>query len=280
MSAFYEAKICLRGETMQSYYESARDRIDQPHAWYSRENRCDPHFHSGIELVYMIQGRLSAVINGQTTPVQTGEMLITNCYSVHAYTPSDDCDSIVAVIPLSAVPSIQKRLTTNRFSKITIPDDENHSLEFLMRLFADGPAQPTFLKGISYAILGLLIDRVPLAPVGSTDQADVICKILNYLSENYTQRLTVEQVASRFGYSRSRFSHLFKTTVGYSLPQYLNMLRCRSVCDVLLSTDTPIVELATDAGFNSTHTFYTAFKACYHMTPREYIRAHGGEDKE
>lgn len=107
----------------------------------------------------------------------------------------------------------------------------------------------------------------------------MICRILNYLNDNFSKRLTVEQVAASFGYSRSRFSHLFKTTVGYSLPQYLNMLRCRSICDVLLSTDTPIVELATEAGFNSTHTFYTAFKACYHMTPREYIRIHGGSER-
>lgn len=263
---------------MQSFYESSRDRVDRPSAWYCAENRCEPHFHSGIELVYVLEGELTAAINGETHTVRAGEMLITNCYFVHAYTPSADCDSIVAVIPLSAVPSIQKRLTSNRFTKTVIADDEKRTFEFLMRLFADGPEQPTFQKGMSYAVLGLLFDRVPLEPVGSTDQADVICRILNYLNDNFTQRLTVEQVAMRFGYSRSRFSHLFKTTVGYSLPQYLNMLRCRSVCDVLLSTDMTIVELATDAGFNSTHTFYTAFKVCYGMTPREYIRLHGGHE--
>ena len=264
---------------MQSYYESARDRIDQPHAWYSKDNGCEPHFHSGIELVYMLGGSTNAAINGENHIVRKGEMLITNCYFVHAYAPSADCDSIVAVIPLGAVPSIQKKLTANRFSKTVVSDDEKRSLEFLMRLFAEGPAQATFQKGVSYAILGLLFDRVPLEPVGPTDQADVICRILNYLNDNFSKRLTVEQVAASFGYSRSRFSHLFKTTVGCSLPQYLNMLRCRSICDVLLSTDTPIVELATEAGFNSTHTFYTAFKACYHMTPREYIRTHGGSER-
>ena len=78
-------------------------------------------------------------------------------------------------------------------------------------------------------------------------------------------------MAARFGYSRSRFSHLFKSTVGYSLPQYLNLLRCRSVCELMMTSDRPIVDLAVSAGFNNTHTFYSAFKAHYHMTPREYI---------
>ena len=55
------------------------------------------------------------------------------------------------------------------------------------------------------------------------------------------------------------------------------MLRCRSVCEAMLSSDVPVVDLAINAGFNNAHTFYTAFKSYYHMTPREYARTqHGG----
>ncbi len=259
---------------MQSFYESVRDQMEQSSAWYLKENRCEPHFHSGIELVYMLEGELYTLINGEAQTVHAGELLIVNGYCVHAYTPSPDCDSIVAVISLSSVPMIQKRLTSNRFTQTVIADDSKHTFEFLMRLFADNPSQPAFLKGISYTILGLLFDRVPLEAVGAADQASFICKMLNYLNDHYTERLNVEQVAAKFGYSRSRFSHLFKNTVGYSLPQYLNMLRCRNVCDALLSTDTPIAQLAIDAGFQSPHTFYTAFKAYYGMTPSDYLREH------
>lgn len=257
---------------MQSYYESKRDNMRLPHAWYDQKSHCLPHFHAGIELVYVLEGSFDATINGQLMTVHSGEMLVNNCYSVHAYSPREACHSIVSIIPLSVVPSIQRLLTSNRFRNHILVDDERHTLEFLMRTQADNLENEILLKGVSYALLGYLTDRIPLDPVGSSDQADVICKILNYLSDNFSQRLTVEQVATHFGYSRSRFSHLFKSTVGYSLPQYLNILRCRSVCEALLSTDTPVVDLAVNAGFNNAHTFYSAFKSCYHMTPREYVR--------
>lgn len=263
---------------MQSYYESSSDVLQHVRAWYDKTNNCMPHFHAGIEVVYVLEGSFTATINGQEITVSTGQLLVNNCYDVHAYSCSASCYSIVACIPLSIVTSIQKLLTSNRFRTRLITDDERSTLEFMMRTLVDNIDNYIVQKGICYALLGYLAGKIPLDPVGTSDQADIICKILNYLNDNFTQHLTVEQVASYFGYSRSRFSHLFKTTVGYSLPQYLNLLRCRRVCQQLLTTDTPVVSLAYNSGFNNAHTFYSAFKSYYHMTPREYIRMHkGGE---
>ena len=265
--------------SLQSYYESVRDVMRLPLTWKERVSSCLPHFHAGIELVYVLDGSFDATIKGRVYSVHAGEMLVNNCYSVHEYAAAD-CTAIITVIPLSVVPSIQKFITSNRFCRHVISDDEQHSLLFFMKTLAENPQNEILQKGVSYSLLGYLTDKIPLEPVGTSDQADVICSILNYLNDNFTERLTVEQVAAHFGYSRSRFSHLFKSTIGYSLPQYLNMLRCRSISEALLSTDTPVVELALAAGFNNAHTFYSAFKACYHMTPREYVRMRKGGKSE
>ncbi len=70
---------------MQSYYESVRDNMRMPLTWYDRRNCCPPHFHAGIELVYVLEGSFEAAINGRGMTVRAGELLVTNCYSVHAY---------------------------------------------------------------------------------------------------------------------------------------------------------------------------------------------------
>lgn len=258
---------------MHSYYESNRDNMRLPLTWYDRIISCLPHFHAGIELVYVLDGAFTATVNGQSIHVSAGEMLMNNCYSVHAYS-AENCHAVITVIPLSVVPSIQKKITSNRFRTNLIRDDEQGTLGFFMRMLADNPENEILQKGVSYALIGYLIGHIPLDPVGSSDQADVICRILNYLNDHFSKRLTVDQVAAHFGYSRSRFSHLFKSTIGYSLPQYLNLLRCQHISEALLTTDTPAVELAISAGFNNAHTFYSAFKSYYHMTPREYVRVH------
>jgi len=255
---------------MPVYYEAHRDHMPLPFTWIGQQNICAPHFHAGIELVYVQKGQLDATINGQSMTLSERQLLVVNCYSVHRFF-SINSETITSIIPLNAVPSIQKLLTTNRFKNSIINDDEDGSLAMLMRMLMDNPRNEFIQKGVCYTILGYLIDRIVLEPIASTDQADLICKILNYLNDNFTQQITVDQLAAKFGYSRSRFSHMFKSTIGYSLPQYLNMLRCRSIAEALVSTDTPVVELAINAGFNNTHSFYSAFKSCYNMTPREYL---------
>lgn len=255
---------------MSVYYEAHRDRMRLPHTWMATQNICLPHFHAGIELVYVRKGELEATINGQNMILRENQLLVVNCYSVHRFISTDSV-TITSIIPLSTVPSMQKLLTTNRFKSNIIDDDTEGNLSMLMRLLSERPTNEFIQKGLCYTILGYLIEHITLEPLASTDQVDLICKILNYLNDNYTQQITVDQLASKFGYSRSRFSHMFKSTIGYSLPQYLNMLRCRSIAEALVSTDTPVVELAINAGFNNTHSFYTAFRTCYNMTPREYL---------
>ena len=178
-----------------SFYESERDSMTQPRAWYARNDNCLPHFHAGIELSYVLEGELTAVVDGRTHSVHAGQLLANNCYSVHAYS-SEECCSIVAIIPLGVVPSIQKLLTSNRFRR-NVVDDEARTLETLMRMLVDADGNEILQKGLSYALLGLLTRRVPMDPVSSGDHADAICSILNYLNDSFTQRLTVEQVAAQ-----------------------------------------------------------------------------------
>jgi len=255
---------------MPVYYEAHRDHMSLPYTWSGAQNICAPHFHAGIELVYLLKGQLEATINGQNIILGENQLLVVNCYSVHRFF-SIDSETITSIIPLSAVPSMQKVLTANRFKHPIIDDDAERNLASLMHLLMAHPENEFMQKGIAYTILGYLAEKITLEPLATSDQVDLICKILNYLNDNFTQQITVDQLAARFGYSRSRFSHMFKSTIGYSLPQYLNMLRCRSIAESLVSTDIPVVELAINAGFNNTHSFYTAFKSCYNMTPREYL---------
>ena len=118
----------------------------------------------------------------------------------------------------------------------------------------------------------IIFSKNVIAETGSGIKSGVMSDVLRYLSENYTQPLNVESIATHFGYSRSRFSHIFKANIGVSIPRFVNILRCRDAVKALTETDLPVVDIAINAGFNNTHTFYVAFKELYGMTPGEYVK--------
>lgn len=48
---------------------------------------CIPHFHSAIEILIVEKGSIDININGNFTTLQMGDVLVTNSYDVHSYTP-------------------------------------------------------------------------------------------------------------------------------------------------------------------------------------------------
>ena len=257
---------------MLETYEWQKDNMQLPQTWHSRNCRCMPHFHAGIELVYVFEGSFTGIIDGKPLEIKENQMLINSCYAVHAYEESN-LRAIITVIPMNAVPTLKKKLTSSRFSANVIDDDADRTLSKFMLMLKTFSENKTMQHGLSIALLGYLIERVGLRDVDTSDHSNLLCRILMYLNENFKEPLTVETLSEYFGYSRSRFSHLFKANLGYSLPRYLNTLRIRYAAELLLSTDMTVTQIALESGFNNTHTFYTAFRSVFNQTPAEFLKA-------
>ena len=260
------------GIAMLETYEWQMDNMQVPQTWHSRNCWCMPHFHAGIELVYVFEGSFTGIINGKPLEVKENQMLINSCYAVHAYEESN-LRAIITVIPMNIVPTLKKKLTSSRFVSNVVDDDEERTLSKFMLMLKTFSENKTMQHGLSIALLGYLIDRVGLQEVDASDHSNLLCRILMYLNENFKEPLTVETLSEYFGYSRSRFSHLFKANLGYSLPRYLNTLRIRYAAELLLSTDMTVTQIALESGFNNTHTFYTAFRSVFNQTPAEFLRS-------
>ncbi len=255
---------------MPELFEKHRDDMTHTAVWISKKIKFLPHYHSGVELVYLLEGTANAVIGGKAVTAHAGQMLISGSYTVHSY-QDDPKTAIVAILPPVETPSIQKQLMGGIF-QTPIITDEDGTLRTLMQLLHKHKDDSVMRKGLSYSLLGYVMKHADFVQTGSGIKSGAMSDVLRYLSENYTQPLNVESIAAHFGYSRSRFSHIFKKNIGVSIPRFVNILRCRDAVKALTETDLPVVDIAINAGFNNTHTFYVAFKKLYGMTPGEYVK--------
>lgn len=264
---------------MVQFYEAILDDIDAPRAWYARNNTFMPHFHESIELVYVLAGRSQAIIDGVHVHAGPGDLIINGSYQVHAYT-EQETHVIVAAIPLTAVPQLSEQFVACQFACQVCADDDEGRIGQLMRLLVSFRGSGTALSGISTALLGYLIERVGLLAQSGGSDNDLPRRILSYIGEHYSEPIDSARLALHFGYSRSRLSHLFKASIGYSLPEYLHMVRLRRVAGLLVATSLPLSDIAAQCGYTNMHTFHYAFRGHFGMTPGAYRRAQTPAAKE
>ena len=99
-----------------------------------------------------------------------------------------------------------------------------------------------------------------------------IRKMIDYINQNFTQKLKSEEVAKVGGLSTSRCLHLFKEETGLSLSEYIKKLRIDYGKYLILNKDVNLADCAIDAGFFDQSHFTKTFKQVERMTPSQFRR--------
>ena len=255
---------------MQRTYELERDAYPKTYVRYADNDQYYAHFHSTIELVYVESGVLCVVQNGVTHMVPAEHLIVNSSYMLHSYSTPDASRTIIATLPLSAVPTLRTQLEQNHFAKGVVDVHGLKACRRLLRMMAD-PAlgdNVQFVNSLGEALLALLIDRIGIIPNVSDAESDLMKRILLYLRECACEPVSVESVAAHFGYSAGRFSHIFNEKIGCSLPRYINSLRCQMAERMLRESDAPLMEVAAKCGFASLRTFHRVYRDFAGRSPR------------
>ncbi|NLG39720.1 MAG: helix-turn-helix transcriptional regulator, partial [Fibrobacter sp.] len=61
---------------------------------------------------------------------------------------------------------------------------------------------------------------------------------------------------------------------GMTFSSYVNEIRLKEACRLLIETDLQVIEISINIGFGNVSHFNKVFKQTYQKTPLEYRRAH------
>ncbi|MBQ8356583.1 MAG: helix-turn-helix transcriptional regulator [Clostridia bacterium] len=100
----------------------------------------------------------------------------------------------------------------------------------------------------------------------------VMTLLLDWIEENYTEKITLEQMAAVAGTNGKYLCRFFKAYTGNSPIDYINRLRVERACLYMAQGNRNITEAALDSGFNDISYFCKIFKRYKGVTPREYRR--------
>jgi predicted TIM-barrel enzyme len=110
---------------------------------------------------------------------------------------------------------------------------------------------------------------------GITKHYDYVQFVKKYVSEHYMQTISFIDLASVLYISRSHLSHLFKTEVGCSFPQYLVQYRVNKAMEIINSeNELNLSEVAQLVGYQDYSQFCKMFKKYVGQTPNHYKTGH------
>jgi AraC-like DNA-binding protein/ligand-binding sensor protein len=110
--------------------------------------------------------------------------------------------------------------------------------------------------------------------------ASALRKAERYIWENYTRKISLQEIAGASGLSAPYFSTIFKEEMGENLSSYLNRLRVEKAGHMLLETDLSLSEIAGSCGFEDQSWFSKIFKSFTGISPGKYRGQGGGMVQE
>ena len=91
-----------------------------------------------------------------------------------------------------------------------------------------------------------------------------------YMTNNFTEDISLMEIANYCHVSPFHFSRIFKTFTGISPHQFLLGLRLKNAELLLSDTAQPVADIAFSSGFNSLEHFTSAFKQKYAFSPSRF----------
>lgn len=95
---------------------------------------------------------------------------------------------------------------------------------------------------------------------------------LEYMEKNYSQPLTLKEIAGHAAMNETYFSNLFKKETGVGVVDYLNRIRILEAKKLLISTNDKNYEIGEKVGIPNASYFSTIFKKETGMTIQEFRR--------
>lgn len=97
---------------------------------------------------------------------------------------------------------------------------------------------------------------------------------LSHMIMNYSENISVKDIAEHVGMNADYFSHFFKQKMGMSCKKFLNRLRIEKAASLLMSSNLSITEILYECGYKTMSVFYRAFNEMYSMSPTNYRKMH------
>ena len=250
------------------------------------------HKHEFIELVYVSEGETTHTVDGVPFRVNSGEILVIDYNQSHSFCVHRD----VLYFNLLIKPEYISRTLANaeniydvfsffvldkyfdsennRHSVIRFSGTEKLEMDALAEKMnaerkAKEPGYELAMEGYMCLIFSKIIRVLRKSSAHNFFHA-ITPGLLAYIDANFTQKLTIAELADKCFYNPAYLGRVFKNTFHVTLHEYVNEKRVAYAKKILVETDEPVEAIGAQIGYADRKQFYKEFKEKVGCTPKQY----------
>ncbi|MCC4723255.1 AraC family transcriptional regulator [Salinicoccus sp. RF5] len=251
------------------------------------------HSHQEYEIYIFHDGVCRYLINNQIYDLEPGDILLMDGLALHKPNVPRNSEYVRSVIHFSPqwIRGLLKELGGLYLLKVfeerhhyfirTKMNDEYKKLETVIRRmdelekFEDEENAEMEQKALFVQMLTIIHrigepDKLKQPGVHS-EKIEHAEKIAAYIQQHYTEKVTIDMVASDLNISKSYVSHVFREMTGFTVMEYVmgsRLMRAKYLLEAEPSK--PLKDIAFESGFESASHFSRYFKEKVGVTAKEY----------
>jgi AraC-like DNA-binding protein/uncharacterized cupin superfamily protein len=250
--------------------------------------------HQGMEIGFVLQGKVERHYEDLTFTASPGDMHLCSAWEPHGWRVSEPDTVSVVFIFLAEVMDDEAMRGVPWLSFFTVPPGQRprtSSAEMRREILTlgriirheaeDKPRGWMAVVRLFLFYLLLIVNRhweqheVPglRRSVPASSFARVMPAV-TLVHDNPERDIAVAKAATACDLHRSRFSSIFRQTMGVSFTQFHRRARLARVAHLLITTDLPTEAIAEETGFVDGSHLHRTFVQYYNCTPGQYRSQH------
>ena len=213
---------------------------------------------SKYELCLFLSDAGYSVINGKKHPIKKG--------AIRLHKPDDEVYSY----RFGDVYVIHFTVDENNAKQFKKLNSFTYTQEFdnLLKLFQT--ASETYIDGDTVKCIGCLWRILAKLSTEDNSRNNDIIKIKEYIEQNFTNKITLEQISELFYMHPVYLQKKFKKATGFTPTDYIKSVRVNEAKKLLMSTNLSVEAIAERIGFCNTSYFIKVFKNELNCTPAKF----------
>ncbi|MBQ9911320.1 MAG: helix-turn-helix transcriptional regulator [Lachnospiraceae bacterium] len=262
------------------------DRVRHINAHISEVRFLNEHKIGAFEISYVLRGEGQCRQGELTHDVKEGMLILTNPYEPHSYASVSDKPMVLLTVQIhrlfvrryiDCVP----KLVFNGPAINDLPKEQYDEvvrllLQTAVSFFDDEQEYPFDTLGYAVRLMGKLVSCLEWKMEDRADstekelQKNRARRLIDYIDENYRQKITLTELADMEGITPTYLSHFFKKTFGVSFQQYLSMQRFEKALVLMNDRSINMVDICLNCGFSDSRYLETACRRAFGCSVAEY----------